>query len=84
VDCTLSGGPSASATQLRSVIVDVGSAGEAQTLSLQVPVPAAPNTITATLVCSKRSSAPVAPAVTVTTEIDALQTSRNTSEPYAG
>jgi hypothetical protein len=84
VDCTLSGGPSGSATQSRSVIVDVGSGAQAQTLSLQVPVPAAPNTITATLVCSKRSSAAVAPAVTVTTEIDALQTSRNTSEPYAG
>jgi hypothetical protein len=84
VDCTLSGGPSGSATQSRSVIVDVGSGGQAQTISLQVPVPAAPNTITATLVCSKRTSAPGPPTVTVMTEIDALQTARNTSEPYAG
>lgn len=84
VGCTLSVSSSAGSTQTRSILVDLGANGQSQTLPLTVTAPASPSNATASLSCVKKTSGAVSPSVLATTSINGLQTSSNTSEPYAG
>jgi hypothetical protein len=84
VDCTLSVSSSAGSTQTRSILVDLGANSQAQSVPLTVTAPATPNTATATVSCVKKTTGSVSPTVLATGSINALQTSSNASEPYAG
>jgi hypothetical protein len=84
VDCTLAVGPSASATQTRTLIVDLGSSPQAQTLSLMVPAPSSPNAVTAAVFCVYKTGGSIAPTVTASTSLNAVQTASDTAEPYSG
>lgn len=84
VDCTLAVGPSASATQTRTMIVDLGANPQAQTLSLAVPAPSSPNAVTAALFCNYKTAGSSTPKVTASTSLNAVQTASDTAEPYTG
>jgi hypothetical protein len=84
VSCTLSVSSSAGSTQTRSIVVDLGANGQSQTVPLAVTAPASPSKATVTVSCVKKSGGAVTPTVLATTSVNGLQTSSNTSEPYAG
>jgi len=77
VDCTLSVGPTATATQTRSYTVALGSDDQASSIPLVVPASSNPNAITATVSCAKKFSGATEPKVAVSTAINAIQTASN-------
>jgi hypothetical protein len=77
VDCTLSVGPTAAATQTRSYTVELGSNSQSSSIPLVVTAPSNPNAITATVTCSKTFSGTTEPKVAVSTTINAIQTASN-------
>jgi hypothetical protein len=77
VDCTLSVGPTATATQTRSYKIELGSEDQASSIPLVVTAPSSANAITATVSCSKTFSGVTEPKVAVSTAINAIQTAAN-------
>ncbi|MDQ6775552.1 MAG: hypothetical protein M3071_04870 [Actinomycetota bacterium] len=89
VDCTLAVGPATTAVQTRSWTTEIGPGALAQTNSipLVVTAPSSTNSITATVACTRTitgtSTGTSTPAVTVTTNINAIQTASNTTTAAA-
>ncbi|MDQ6804165.1 MAG: hypothetical protein M3065_04200 [Actinomycetota bacterium] len=83
VDCTLAAGPATTATQTRSWTVEIGPNGLAQTNSipLVVTAPSSTTSITAGVACTRTitGTGTGTPAVTVATNINAIQTAGNTT-----
>ena len=84
VDCTLSvpagsgtPPPANPATTTKSLAVDLGSATQAATIPLVLPVASAATSQAATVSCTEESPTSPAPAVTVDTTISAIQTASN-------
>ena len=77
VDCTLSVGPTSTATQTRSYTVALGADNQASSIPLVVTAPSNPNAITATVSCAKTFSGTTEPKVAVSTSINAIQTASN-------
>jgi hypothetical protein len=77
VDCTLSVGPTAAATQTGSYTVQPGADDQAASIPLMVTAPSNPNVITATVTCAKKFSGTPEPTVVVSTSINAIQTASN-------
>jgi hypothetical protein len=84
VTCALSAGPSTSAAQSRSIVVQLGTNNHTTTIPLSVVAPSNPTAITAGLVCTDSTTGSTTPTVTVTTSINALQVASDTTVPYAG
>jgi hypothetical protein len=81
VDCTLAVGPATTAVQTRSWTVEVGPNALAQTNSIPLiaTAPASANTITANVACTRAFTGGSSPVVTVTSNINAVQTAGNTT-----
>ena len=77
VDCTLSVGPTATATQTGSYTVQLDVDNQAASIPLMVTAPSNPNAITATVSCTKKFSGTPEPKVVVSTAINAIQTASN-------
>jgi hypothetical protein len=81
VSCTLAVGPSTAATQTRTVTVAfVGPTArdQATSIPLVVTAPSSPNTLTATVSCTRTvQGGTTTPTVNVSTSINALQTQSN-------
>ncbi len=84
VDCTLSVGPTVAAKQTRGYKVELGSQDQASSIPLVVTAPSNPTAITASVSCLKKFSGTNQPAVTVSTDINALPTAGNTTEAATG
>jgi hypothetical protein len=83
IDCTLSAGPATTAIQSRSWTTEVGANALPQTNSipLVVTAPSSTSAITAGVACTQEitGTGTSTPAVTVTTNINAIQTASNTT-----
>jgi hypothetical protein len=81
VDCTLAVGPATTAVQTRSWTVEIGPNALAQTntIPLAVTAPSNANSITAGVSCTREFTGGASPTVTVTSNINALQTAANTT-----
>jgi len=85
VDCTLSVAPSTGATVTRTLIAGLpdeagqnpGTPESGDSISLALPAPAAAGVSTATVSCADTFSGPAAPTVTVSSNINAIQTAGN-------
>lgn len=81
VDCTLAVGPATTAVQTRSWTVEIGPGGLAQTNSipLEVTAPSSTNSINAAVGCTREFTGGASPTVTVSTNVNAIQTASNTT-----
>jgi hypothetical protein len=85
VNCTLTAGPSTTAAQTRSVVVELGTNNQTTTIPLSVVAPSNPTAISAGLSCTdSQTGGSTTPTVTATTSINALQVASVTTVPYAG
>jgi len=86
VACTLVAGPTTAATETRTATVTVGAtaADQSTSIPLVVTAPTSTSSITASVVCSQATtpSSP-SPAVTITSNLNALQTASNTTATAA-
>ncbi|HWF72723.1 MAG TPA: hypothetical protein VG186_05225 [Solirubrobacteraceae bacterium] len=87
VDCTLAAGPATTAVQTRSWTTEIGANALPQTNSipLVITVPSSANSITAGVACTRSitGTETTTPAVTVSTNINAIQTASNTTTTHA-
>jgi hypothetical protein len=85
VTCTLAVGPATTALQTRSWTVETGANGFAETSSipLVVTVPSSTNSITASVACTRSFTGATSPTVTVSSNINAVQTAANTTAAAA-
>jgi len=85
VTCSLAAGPATTAVMSRSWTVEIGPNGLAQTNSipLEVTAPSNATSITAGVVCTQSSTGTTAPTVTVSSNINAVQTASNTTAAAA-
>lgn len=82
VQCTLAVGPATTAVQSRSWTVEIGpgAVDETNSIPLVASAPASTNSITAQVSCTRPHPATgTSPAITATTNINALQTASNTT-----
>jgi hypothetical protein len=86
VDCTLAVGPATTAVQTRSWTIEVGPGGlpETNSIPLVVTAPSSTNSITAGVACTRTitGAGTGTPAVTVTTNVNAIQTASNTTTAH--
>jgi hypothetical protein len=81
VTCTLAAGPATTAVQTRSWSVETGAGALAETNSipLEVTAPSSTNSITVSVACAQAVNTGTAPAITASTNINAIQTASNTT-----
>jgi hypothetical protein len=82
VSCTLAVGPTAAAVQTREWTVEIGSGGDdqANSIPLVVTAPQSANSITANVTCTRSVTGGTgSPTVTVSSNVNALQTASNTT-----
>jgi hypothetical protein len=87
VDCTLAVGPATTAVQTRSWTVEIGANAVDQTnaIPLEVTAPSSANTISANVSCTREfTGGTTSPTITVTSNINSLQTAANTTATPAG
>lgn len=80
VDCTLAVGPTTGAVQTRNWTVEIGANADAQTNSipLAVTAPSSTNSITGNVTCTREFTGGTSPTVTVTSDLNAIQTATPT------
>ena len=81
VDCSLAVGPATTAVESRSWTVEIGANGDDQTnsLPLEVTAPSSATSINAVVNCTREFTAGTSPTVTVSSNINALQTASNST-----
>jgi hypothetical protein len=83
IDCTLAVGPATTAVETRSWTTEIGPGGlpETNSIPLIATAPSSTNSITAAVACTRTitGTGTSTPAVTVATNIDAVQTASNTT-----
>jgi hypothetical protein len=86
VSCTLAVGPATTAQQTRTWSIETGGHGDDQenSLPLIVTAPSSTNSITANLTCTRQFDRGSSPTVTVSTNINALQSASNTTATASG
>ncbi|HEY5317179.1 MAG TPA: hypothetical protein VIJ20_04310 [Solirubrobacteraceae bacterium] len=85
IDCTLAAGPATTAVQTRSWTTEIGASGYAQTnaIPLEVTAPSSANSITTGVACTREFTGGTSPTVTVSSNINAVQTASNTTAAAA-
>jgi len=85
VACTLAAGPATTAVQTRSWALQspVGTTAETSSIPLVVTAPSSANSITTGVACTVTYTGGTAPTVTVSTNINAVQTASNTTTTHA-
>ena len=81
VDCTLAVGPATTAVQTRSWTLEIGANAlpETNSIPLIATAPTSANSITATVACTREFTGGSSPTVTVSSNINAVQTASNTT-----
>ena len=81
VDCTLAAGPTTAAAETRSWTIEIGPNGlpETNSIPLEVTAPSNANSITTGVACTNEFTGGSSPTVTVTSNINAIQTASNTT-----